>query len=92
MSKDGAYRSAPIFDNGKSLLNGHPSINNKLSVAENVERVTARPFSSSHKRMFDYFGQGFTLDKDSATEWLKTESDSFYKDVLMYQLENVKLK
>lgn len=92
MSKDGAYRPAPIFDNGKSLLNANPSINYKLSIAENVHRVTVRPFSGSHKRMLDYFGQGFKLDKDSATEWLKTENDSFYKDVLLYQLENVKLK
>ena len=88
MSMDGEYRSAPIFDNGKSLLNTNPSINYRLPIEENVKRVTARPFSGSHKRMFEYFGKGFNLDKKSAIAWLETEEDSFYKEVLLYQLKN----
>lgn len=91
MSLDGQYRPAPIFDNGKSLLNTNPSISYRLSISENVKRVTARPFSGSHKRMFEYFGKGFSLDKESAITWLETEENSFYKDVLMYQLQNLEL-
>lgn len=91
MSVDGKYRPAPIFDNGKSLLNTNPSINYRLSIEENVKRVTARPFSGSHKRMFEYFGKGFSLDKDAAIAWLKTEEDSFYKDVLLYQVQKIDL-
>ena len=32
MSMNGEYRSAPIFDNGKSLLNTNPSINYRLPI------------------------------------------------------------
>lgn len=88
MSVDGEYRPAPIFDNGKSLLNTNPSINYRLPIEENVKRVTARPFSGSHKRMVEYFGKGFNLDKKSAIAWLEMEEDSFYKEVLLYQLKN----
>lgn len=91
MSMYGEYRPAPVFDNGKSLLNANPSINPRLSIAENVKRVTARPFSGSHKRTFEYFGNGFHLDKEAALAWLKTEEDSLYKEVLMYQLQNIAL-
>ena len=89
MSIDGQYRPAPIFDNGKSLLNTNPSINYRLPISENVKRVTARPFSGSHKRMFDFFGKGFSLDVEAAVAWLETEEDSFYKEVLLYQLRNL---
>lgn len=83
----GEYLTSPIFDNGKSLLNGNRSIRPNLSISENVQRVIARPFSGSHKRMAEYFGRGFRLDVDSALEWLKTEPESLYKQVLIYQLE-----
>ena len=89
MSVDGKYRPAPIFDNGKSMLNANPSINYRLEIEENVKRVTARPFSGSHKRMFEYFGKGFNLDKKKAIAWLETEEDSFYKEVLLYQLKTI---
>lgn len=86
----GRYRVAPIFDNGKSLLNCNPSINRDKPIKENVERVTARPFSGSHKVMFEYFGKGFDLDFDKALEWLKGEHESFYKDVLNYRIHEIK--
>ena len=91
MSMDGAYRPAPIFDNGKSLLNTNSSINYRLPISENVKRVTARPFSGSHKRMFEFFGKGFNLDKEAVFEWLETEEDVLYKQVLKYQIENINL-
>lgn len=91
MSVDGKYRPAPIFDNGKSLLNTNPSINYRLSIEQNIKRVTARPFSGSHKRTFEYFGKGFHLDKESALAWLETEDDTFYKEVLLYQLKTIEL-
>lgn len=89
MSMDGKYRPAPIFDNGKSLLNANPSLNHKLPIAENVKRVVARPFSGSHKRTFEYFGKGFNLDIEAALAWLETQENSFYKEVLKYQLKNI---
>lgn len=89
MSMDGKYRPAPIFDNGKSLLNTNSSLNHKLPIAENVKRVVARPFSGSHKRTFEYFGKGFNLDIEAALAWLETQENSFYKEVLKYQLKNI---
>lgn len=83
----GEYMTSPIFDNGKSLLNGNISIRKNLSVEENVKRVIARPFSGSHTRTAEYFGRGFKLDINSALNWLDEEPDSLYKQVLMYQLE-----
>ncbi len=91
MDSKGGYRAAPIFDNGKSLLNANPSINFKHSIEENVKKVTARPFSGSHERMFHYFGAGFHLDINGAISWLESEADSFYKEVLFYQLTHTEL-
>ena len=86
MNGDGSYIPAPIFDNGKSLLNCNLSVNRDLPMEENVNRVVARPFSGSHKTMYEYFGKGFELDIPKALKWLKTEPDSFYKQVLEYRL------
>lgn len=91
MNGDGGYATAPIFDNGKSLLNCNMSINRSLPMEENVTRVVARPFSGSHKAMYEYFGKGFEIDMPKAMQWLNKEPDSFYKDVLVYRLENLDL-
>ena len=56
-----------------------------------MKRVTVLQFSGSHKRMFEYFGKGFNLDKESAVVWIKSEEDSLYKDVLLYQLDNLEI-
>lgn len=80
------YLTAPIFDNGKSLLNGNRSYRSAFPIEENIQKVIALPFSGSHKKMFNYFGKGFSLDVDSALQWLKGEPQSLYRDVLIYQL------
>lgn len=90
MDGEGRYRVAPIFDNGKSLLNCNPSINRDRPIGENIERVTARPFSGSHKIMFEYIGKGFELDFDKALDWIKDEKESFYLNVLSYRLQEIK--
>lgn len=84
--KNNKYLTAPIFDNGKSLLNGNRSYRPAFSIDENVKNVVALPFSGSHKKMFEYFGKGFSIDTDSALEWLNSEPQSLYRDVLIYQL------
>lgn len=86
-STTGNYVTAPIFDNGKSLLNGNRSIRKNLAIEENVKRVIARPFSGSHLKMAEYFGSGFKVDTMSALQWLNEEPDTLYKHVLMYQLK-----
>lgn len=88
--KNNRYITAPIFDNGKSLLNGNRSYRQVFSIEENVKKVIALPFSGNHKKMADYFGRGFSLDVESALKWLDTEKDSLYKEVLIYRLNNFK--
>ncbi|MCM1273711.1 MAG: hypothetical protein NC220_08840 [Clostridium sp.] len=85
--KDGTVTDAPVFDNGQGLLNGNVSINKYLSIAENTKRVVARPFSGSHRKMLDYVGVGFGLDVVGAKKWLQEQPQTFYRDVLLYQLE-----
>lgn len=85
-TKNNKYTTAPIFDNGKSLLNGNRSYRPSFSIDENIKKVIALPFSGNHKKMFDYFGKGFSIEIDSAIEWLNTEPQSLYRDVLIYQL------
>ena len=80
---------APIFDNGNSLLTANQSVNWHFSIEENVRRVTARPFSGSHERMYRYFGSGFKLDYPGICRWLDGEEDSREKKVLEYQIKNV---
>ncbi len=89
MNADGSYRPAPIFDNGKSLLNCNSSINRRLPLEENIQRVVARPFSGSHRVTYEYFGKGFELDIERALQWLNQEPDSFYKSVLIYRLQEM---
>ena len=81
------YMCAPIFDNGKSLLNGCIGYKPVFSIEENVRRITAKPFSGDHKKMFGYFGKGFSVDVDSALRWLDSEPSSLYRDVLSYQIK-----
>ena len=87
----GVYRPAPIFDNGKSLLVGNPSVNRRLPLAENIRRVTARPFSGSHEKNMMLFGKGISLNIENALSWLSTEPDTYEKSVLLYQLEHITL-
>ena len=89
MNADGSYKPAPIFDNGKSLLNCNPSINRDLPIEENVKRVVARPFSGSHKAVYEYFGKGFDVYVLNVLKWLETEPESFYKKVLVFRLNAV---
>lgn len=89
MNEDESYAPAPIFDNGKSLLNCNPSVNRSLPIPQNIGRVVARPFSGSHSEMFEYFGKGFDLDFKRALQWLNAVPDSFYKRVLVYRLNEI---
>ena len=84
--KEDHFETAPIFDQGVSLLTANQSVNWNLGVDENVRRVIARPFSGSHEKMQKYFGIGFHMDMNAAKEWLNGEPESREKEVLLYQL------
>ena len=85
--KEDHFETAPIFDQGVSLLTCNMSVNRRLPLEENVKRVIARPFSGSHEKMRKYFGDGFQLDVKAALGWLEREPDSWEKRVLGYQLQ-----
>lgn len=87
LDENGKYRTAPIFDNGKSLLNGNFSVKSNLPISENVNRVIARPFGGTHKKVYEYFGKGFDIDTAKAIKWLEKQPYSYSRDVLIYQLE-----
>ena len=84
------FTPAPIFDNGIALLTANQSVNRHFPIADNVKRVVARPFSGSHEKMMEYFGKGFSVDVNSALDWLDTEPDSMERNVLKYQIERYK--
>lgn len=88
MKEDGSYRAAPIFDNGKSMFIGNFSIKDNLPIIENVKRVSCKPFGFSHKKLVEYFGKGFELDKDKAIKWIEKEASDRFRDLLIYQIEN----
>lgn len=87
-SADGTYRKAPIFDNGKSLLIGNPSVNRNFTIEENVKRTIARPFSGSFQKNWELFGSGFDLDIDNCIFQISQYPDCKEKEILLYQLEN----
>ena len=65
-------------------------VNRHFPIADNVKRIVARPFSGSHEKMMEYFGKGFSVDVNSALDWLDTEPDSMERNVLKYQIERYK--
>ncbi|MDE6052233.1 MAG: hypothetical protein K2G55_00420 [Lachnospiraceae bacterium] len=89
-SVDGTYHEAPIFDNGKSLLVGNPSINRRLLLAENVKRTIARPFSGSFQKNMELFGIGFQLNIENCINEIAQYPACLEKEVLLFQLENCK--
>ena len=84
------FMPAPIFDNGIALLTANQSVNWHFPIEDNVKRVVARPFSGSHEKMMEYFGKGFSVDVNSALNWLNTEPDSRERNVLKYQIQRYK--
>ena len=86
IDEKGKLHNALIFDNGLGLLNGNYSINRHFSIADNVKRVTSKPFLGSPERQFGLFEQGFDIDYIGLFEELNNVGDSFYKEVLEYQL------
>ncbi len=81
------FVSAPIFDNGMSLLTANQSVNWHFSMEENVRRVVARPFCGSHEKMFQYFGTGFYVDFPGVQQWLEKEEDTREKQIMLHQLK-----
>jgi len=90
-SAKNGYRIAPIFDNGKALLVGNYSVNDRMSVQEKVRRVIAKPFSGSHMKNYELFSDkcSIRINKDKLLEELKECEASLQKDILLYNIENL---
>ena len=90
MNKD-SYRTAPIFDNGKSLLVGceyNPELN---SIADSVKQVYSKTFSADFGFNSRYLKKYRTmqLDFEMLYSRLKDYPDSIQKKALMYQLNKI---
>lgn len=88
-SANGQYREAPVFDNGKSMLTGNPSVNWNFTLEENVKRTIAKPFSGSFQKNLELFGIGFELDVSACISCISQYPESVQKSVLLYQLGNL---
>lgn len=82
--------AAPIFDNGLSLLNGLNDVDRLAPIEECVEHAIARPFSGSHEAQFTLGDVGFLLDYKKISDVLSEEPDTFYRKVLLHQLDKYK--
>ncbi|MCQ2536249.1 MAG: hypothetical protein MJ110_04680, partial [Lachnospiraceae bacterium] len=91
MSKD-SYKTAPIFDNGKSLLVGceyNPQLD---GIAEEVKKVYSKTFSVDFGCNSRYLKKYRTmqLDFEMLNDRLNDYPDTIQKKVLMYQLDKIK--
>ena len=69
------YRSAPIFDNGKSLFIGNSRYNRSKSISENKKNAFAKAFSGSFNLNRDHLSNYASLSPDigKIKQYLKTK-------------------
>jgi len=84
--KEKAYRPAPIFDNGNSLLSDFDRFDSE-SLEENIDSVVGQPFSASLEMQAEAAGIGLQLDYKKLQDFLEKEPDVRAVKVLKYQLK-----
>ena len=89
LNEKGTYEAAPIFDNGKSLLNGNFSVKTNLSLKENMRRVICQPFGGPHEMLYQCMGKGFEIDTKSAIQFLSVQEESMSRDVLLHRIKEL---
>ena len=89
LNEKGTYEAAPIFDNGKSLLNGNFSVKTNLSLKENMRRVICQPFGGTHEMLYQCMGKGFEIDTKSAIQFLSVQEESMSRDVLLHRIKEL---
>lgn len=67
---DGTIKTAPIFDNGASLMS-EMSIMYDRSLEDNITELKAKPFCDNIEEMYKYFGCGFKVDFKSLLVFLE---------------------
>lgn len=85
-SSKGEYKSAPIFDNGNSLLSDWDRFDEK-TMEENLEKVYGQPFSASLEMQANKAGIGLMINYQKLHLILEKEPDSRGVEVLKYQLK-----
>lgn len=88
-NQTGKCRTAPIFDNGATLLSNYRDYPCNIPFEEHIQHITAQPFSSNFIEQAEEVGIGLRLDYDGLYIKLLFEPHSRALDVLYYQLEQM---
>lgn len=81
------YKSAPIFDNGNSLLSNLQEFPFDEDIVKNIDKVVGQPFSASLESQAMELGFGLKVDYTRLNEILRKERDSRALEILWMQLE-----
>lgn len=87
------YRTAPVFDNGYSLLCDYNRYYPFLTMDELIEKIdtaTAYPFSGSFEMQALTAGFGLKIDYSEVFSCFKDITDCREKNILIYQLNRYK--
>lgn len=88
--QDGTYRTAPIYDNGKSLFVGNTNVDPQAGFEENRRQALSRPFSADCENQFELFGKGFTVDFAACRQKMESLSNQIKNstefDIMMKNL------
>lgn len=85
------YKTAPIFDNGRSLMTCSYSYNRNFSIQENIKRTVAKPFCGSFDKMAFYFPNKLLIDHAKAETYFSNLPSSREIDILLCNLNNYKI-
>lgn len=80
------YKTAPVFDNGNSLLSDNGRYHENISLEENIEWIAGQPFCASLERQAKELGFGFRVNYRELLGRLKCEEESRALEVLRIQL------
>lgn len=89
-AKNNAYRFAPVFDNGRSMLSEIDRFPFNVSIEENIDSVVGKPFSANLEYQAHLFGYGLEINYDKLYNLLEKEEKNRALDVLYVQLEKYK--
>ena len=80
------FRTAPIFDNGKSLLVGQDKKFENLSIPERIKNSYAKAFSPDYELNFKYLRDYSTLkvDLEKFNRFINNEPDNIHISALKY--------
>ena len=80
------FRTAPIFDNGKSLLVGQNKKFEDFSVAERIKHCQAKAFSPDFDLNYNYLKDASTIkiDWDNLITFLNHEPENLHSNALRY--------